>query len=44
MLQNARVRALIVYLLWDNQQGGERGGGGGKITPPKLGLICQKIP
>ena len=35
MLQNARVKALIVYLLKDNQQGV-------KLPPSKLGLICKK--
>ena len=41
MLQNARVTALIVYLLRDNQQGGGKGGGG-KITPTQIRLNLPK--
>ena len=41
MLRNARVTAFTVSeLLRENQQGGE--GGGGKITPHRLGLTEKK--
>ena len=37
MLQNTKVTAFTISeLLRENQQGGR--GGGGKITPPRLGL------